>query len=194
LYFEFSRPWTLQNTISKYLFQDSFQHIFWAMRKMHHTFWEKATFRCPVMFHTIFWMGKDRSKIWILLQKWFQTIVIMLPLPLHHPAPWSTLQHSLHNLSHIQNKGISSHVILQLKHIKIRQADYLSETPPKMMSFSQLHSCKKRHHLWWVSHSNIWSLFHYGFSLCLQREIWKIHRRLLAFECFVANVNFTAWT
>ena len=33
-----------QNTISKSLFQDSFRHIFWAMRKMHHTFWKKATF------------------------------------------------------------------------------------------------------------------------------------------------------
>ena len=33
-----------QNAISKSLFQDSFQHIFWAMRKMHHTFWKKATF------------------------------------------------------------------------------------------------------------------------------------------------------
>ena len=32
------------NTISKSLFQDSFRHIFWAMRKMHHTFWKKATF------------------------------------------------------------------------------------------------------------------------------------------------------
>ena len=32
------------NTITKSLFQDSFQHIFWAMRKMHHTFWKKATF------------------------------------------------------------------------------------------------------------------------------------------------------
>ena len=33
------------NTISKSLFQDgfisSFRHIFWAMRKMHHTFWKK---------------------------------------------------------------------------------------------------------------------------------------------------------
>ena len=26
-----------QNAISKSLFQDSFRHIFWAMRKMHHT-------------------------------------------------------------------------------------------------------------------------------------------------------------
>ncbi len=33
-----------QNAISKSLFQDSFRHIFWAMRKMHHTFWKKATF------------------------------------------------------------------------------------------------------------------------------------------------------
>ena len=33
------------NTISKYLFQDSFQHIFWAMREMQHTFWKKASFR-----------------------------------------------------------------------------------------------------------------------------------------------------
>ena len=33
-----------QSTISKYIFQDSFRHIFWAMRKMHHTFWKKATF------------------------------------------------------------------------------------------------------------------------------------------------------
>ena len=30
-----------QNAISKYVFQDSFQHIFGAMRKMHHTFWKK---------------------------------------------------------------------------------------------------------------------------------------------------------
>jgi hypothetical protein len=30
--------------ISFSLFQDSFWHIFWAMRKMHHTFWKKATF------------------------------------------------------------------------------------------------------------------------------------------------------
>ena len=35
-----------QNTISKSLFQDSFWHIFWAMRKIHHTFWKKATFTC----------------------------------------------------------------------------------------------------------------------------------------------------
>ena len=37
-----------QNAISKYLFQDmaySLWHIFWAMRRMHHTFWKKATFR-----------------------------------------------------------------------------------------------------------------------------------------------------
>jgi hypothetical protein len=27
-----------QNAISKSLFQDSFRHIFWAMRKMYHTF------------------------------------------------------------------------------------------------------------------------------------------------------------
>ena len=33
-----------QNAISKNIFQDSFRHIFWAMRKMHHTFWKKATF------------------------------------------------------------------------------------------------------------------------------------------------------
>ena len=26
------------NTISKYLLQDSFWHIFWAMRKIHHTY------------------------------------------------------------------------------------------------------------------------------------------------------------
>ena len=31
-----------QNAISKYLFQDSFRYIFWAMRKMHHTFWKKS--------------------------------------------------------------------------------------------------------------------------------------------------------
>ena len=30
-----------ENEISKYLFQDSFWHIFWAMRKMHHSFWKK---------------------------------------------------------------------------------------------------------------------------------------------------------
>ena len=29
------------NTISKSLFQDSFRHIFWAMRKMHQPFWKK---------------------------------------------------------------------------------------------------------------------------------------------------------
>ena len=29
-----------QNAISKSLFHDSFRHIFWAMRKMHHTFWK----------------------------------------------------------------------------------------------------------------------------------------------------------
>ena len=33
-----------QNTFSKSLFQDSFWHIFWAIWKMHHTFWKKATF------------------------------------------------------------------------------------------------------------------------------------------------------
>ena len=33
-----------QNAISKSLFQDSFRHISWATRKMHHTFWKKATF------------------------------------------------------------------------------------------------------------------------------------------------------
>ena len=56
MYFEFSRPWTLQlesadsknNTISKYLLQDSFWHFWGAMRKMHYTFWKKASFRlCP---------------------------------------------------------------------------------------------------------------------------------------------------
>ena len=30
-----------QNTISKSLFQDSFPHFFWAMLKIHHTFWKK---------------------------------------------------------------------------------------------------------------------------------------------------------
>ena len=30
-----------ENEISKYLFQDSFWHIFWSMRKMHHSFWKK---------------------------------------------------------------------------------------------------------------------------------------------------------
>ena len=34
-----------QNPISKNLFQDSFWHIFWVMRKMHHTFWKKETYR-----------------------------------------------------------------------------------------------------------------------------------------------------
>ena len=33
---------SIQNTISKSLFQDSFRHIFWAMRKMHHTLWKKS--------------------------------------------------------------------------------------------------------------------------------------------------------
>ena len=33
------------HTISKSLFQNNFRHIFWAMRKMHHTFRKKATFR-----------------------------------------------------------------------------------------------------------------------------------------------------
>jgi hypothetical protein len=33
-----------QKAISLSLFQDSFRHI-WAMRKMHHTFWKKPTFR-----------------------------------------------------------------------------------------------------------------------------------------------------
>ena len=32
------------NAISKYLFQDSFWHNFWAMRKIDRTFWKKATF------------------------------------------------------------------------------------------------------------------------------------------------------
>ena len=32
---------SIQNAISKSLFQDSFRHIFWAMRKMHHTLWKK---------------------------------------------------------------------------------------------------------------------------------------------------------
>ena len=37
------------NTISKSLFQDSFRHIFWAMRKMPNTFWKKQPLRanCP---------------------------------------------------------------------------------------------------------------------------------------------------
>ena len=33
-----------QNAISKSFFQVSFWHIFWAMRKMCHTFWKKAIF------------------------------------------------------------------------------------------------------------------------------------------------------
>ena len=33
-----------QNAISKSLYQDGFWHIFLAMRKMHLTFWKKATF------------------------------------------------------------------------------------------------------------------------------------------------------
>ena len=33
-----------QNEISKYLFQDSFRHIFCTMRTMYHTFWKKPTF------------------------------------------------------------------------------------------------------------------------------------------------------
>ena len=33
-----------QNAISKSLFQDSLLHMFWAMRKMRHTFWKKLTF------------------------------------------------------------------------------------------------------------------------------------------------------
>jgi len=42
-----------QNTISKSLFQDSFWHIFWAMRKMHHTFWKKGTFTKRSLFRGI---------------------------------------------------------------------------------------------------------------------------------------------
>ena len=42
--FWISRPWTLQNnTISKSVFQDSFRHIFWTIRKIYHAFWTKAT-------------------------------------------------------------------------------------------------------------------------------------------------------
>ena len=37
-----------QNAISKSLFQDSFRHIFWAMRKMHHTFFKKKK---PLALH-----------------------------------------------------------------------------------------------------------------------------------------------
>ena len=32
--------WPYSNTISKSLFKDSHRHIFWAMRKMTHTFWK----------------------------------------------------------------------------------------------------------------------------------------------------------
>ena len=35
------------NTISKFLVQDSLRHIFWAMKKMHHTFWKKRPFTSP---------------------------------------------------------------------------------------------------------------------------------------------------
>ena len=52
-----------QNAISKYLFQDSFQHIFWAMSKMHHTFWKKATFKiCSI-----------QSEFWSRLNVWPQS-------------------------------------------------------------------------------------------------------------------------
>ena len=33
------------NTISKYLYRDNSRHIFWASRKMHHTFWKKTPLR-----------------------------------------------------------------------------------------------------------------------------------------------------
>ena len=36
-----------QNAISKSLLQDSFRHIFRAMRKMHHTFWKKPPLEVP---------------------------------------------------------------------------------------------------------------------------------------------------
>ena len=42
-----------QITISKSLFQDSFGHIFWAMRKMHHTFWKKSSKDFIVLFYTM---------------------------------------------------------------------------------------------------------------------------------------------
>ena len=52
-----------QNAISKSLIQDSFPHIFWAMSKMHHTFWKKATFKICSM----------QSEFWSCLNMWPQS-------------------------------------------------------------------------------------------------------------------------
>ena len=51
-----------QKAISKSFFQDSFRHIFWAMRKMHNTFWKKATFnKSERKKHT--WQRQSHQKI-----------------------------------------------------------------------------------------------------------------------------------
>ena len=55
-----------QNAISKFLFQDSFWHIFWAMRKMHLTFLKKATFNSQQILGTLlninFFKNRQKSK------------------------------------------------------------------------------------------------------------------------------------
>ena len=44
-----------QSTISKYIFQDSFRHIFWAMRKMHHIFWKKRPLVSLPLIQILHW-------------------------------------------------------------------------------------------------------------------------------------------
>ena len=85
-----------QNPISKYIFQDSFRHIFWAMKKMHHTFWKKATFIAGIKDETYRQVAIQSSTWQVILhsirmlpQKWFQPIVtnILKQIGFHFPTP-----------------------------------------------------------------------------------------------------------
>ena len=64
-----------QNTIWKYLSQDSFWHILWAMRKMHHTFWKIATFMDKLFSKTLWNYRQFNFKGRI--DNWFEPIFIL---------------------------------------------------------------------------------------------------------------------
>ena len=53
-------------TISKSLFHDCFRHIFWTMRKMHHTFWKKR----PLAFLTLWLVWVKIESTYVSLPKW----------------------------------------------------------------------------------------------------------------------------
>ena len=65
-----------QNTISKSLFQHSFRHICWAMRKMHHTFWKKRPleereFQLVYLHSLLINIRKQMLCNWSLFCAWF---------------------------------------------------------------------------------------------------------------------------